>query len=67
MSWKYSRFTEGILPEKVDKVRRLIDSELFSFVFGSTTKTLMPTTDPVYSYRIRLSTGIASVKNSGYT
>ena len=31
-SWKESRFTRGILRDRVDKARRLIDSEYVSFV-----------------------------------
>jgi len=66
VSWKESRFTRGILREKGDKARTLIGSEYVTFVFGSTTKGLMPTTDPFYSNRIRISTGNVSVKHSDY-
>jgi len=62
VSWKANRFTRGILRERTDKARTLIGSVYVTFVFGSTTKALMPTTDPFYSNRIRLSTGNVSVK-----
>ena len=62
VSWKESRFTREVLREKEDKARILIGSEYVTFVFGSTTKALMPTTEPFYSNRILLSAGNLSVK-----